>query len=109
MYSTALILLSVTNRTRNALSLIYPSPNDINVTQKKQEKITEYSGLRLELGRMWDCEYVAIPMVISGLGVVSLDFEKYKNSLPADISTVLCIKIALLGSEKILRLGTSNN
>ena len=27
-------------------------PNDINVSQKEQEKITKYSGLRLELGRM---------------------------------------------------------
>ena len=78
-------------------------PNDINVAQKEQEKITKYSGLRMELGRMWDCECVVIPIVISGLGVVSVDFEKYKNSLPADISTVLCIKITLLGSEKILR------
>ena len=78
-------------------------PNDINVAQKEQEKITKYSGLRLELGRMWDCECVVIPIVISGLGLVSVDFEKYKNSLPADISTVLCIKITLLGSEKILR------
>lgn len=78
-------------------------PNDINVTQKEQEKITKYSGLRMELGRMWDCECVVIPIVISGLGVVSMEFEKYINSLPADISTVLCIKIALLGSEKILR------
>ena len=78
-------------------------PNDINVTQKEQEKITKYSGLRMELGRMWNCECVIIPIVVSGLGIVSVEFEKYKNFLPADISTVLCIKIALLGSEKILR------
>ena len=57
----------------------------------------------MELGRMWNCECVIIPIVVSGLGVVSVEFEKYKNALPADISTVLCTKIALLGSEKILR------
>ena len=34
--------------------------------------------------------------------VVSVEFEKYKNMSPADISTVMCVKIALLGSEKIL-------
>ena len=78
-------------------------PNDINVSQKEQEKITKYSGLRLELGRMWDCDCVVVPIVVSGLGVVSVDFEKYKNILPADISTIMCSKIALLGSEKILR------
>ena len=52
---------------------------------------------------MWDCECVIVPIVISGLGLVSLEFEKYKNMLPADISTVMCVKIALLGSEKLLR------
>ena len=78
-------------------------PNDINVIQKEQEKITKYNGLRMELGRMWNCECVVIPIVISGMGMVSVDFEKYKNQLPADISTVMCTKIALLGSEKILR------
>ena len=78
-------------------------PNDINVTQKEQEKIGKYSGLRMELGRMWNCECVVVPIVISGLGLVSMEFEKYKNMLPADISTIMCIKITLLGSEKLLR------
>ena len=79
-------------------------PYDIDVTQKEEEKITKYSGLRLELDQMWDCKCVVIPIVISGLGVVCMDFEKYINSLP-----VLCIKIALLGSEKILRNFLSRN
>ena len=52
---------------------------------------------------MWDCECMVVPIVINGLGVVSMEFEKYKNMLPADISTDMCVKIALLGSEKILR------
>ena len=47
---------------------------------------------------------MVVPIVISGLGVVTLEFEKYKNMLPADISTVMCVKIALLGSEKLLRI-----
>ena len=55
-------------------------PNDINVSQKEQEKITKYSGLRLELGRMWDCECIVIPIVIGGLGVVSESFEKYNKA-----------------------------
>ena len=78
-------------------------PNDINVSQKEQEKITKYSGLRLELGRMWDCECTVVPIVIGGVGVVSENFEKYKAMIPADITTLMCIKITLLGSEKILR------
>ena len=78
-------------------------PNDINVSQKEQEKITKYSGLRLELGRMWDCECTVVPIVIGGVGVVSENFEKYKAMIPADITTLMCMKITLLGSEKILR------
>ena len=75
-------------------------PNDINVSEKEQEKITKYGGLRQELGRMWDCECTVIPIVIGGLGVVSENFERYKHMVPAELSTAMCIKITLLGSEK---------
>ena len=78
-------------------------PNDINVSQKEQEKVTKYAGLRMELGRMWNCECVVVPIVIGGLGVVSNNFEKYKLMVPANLSTIMCTKITLLGSEKILR------
>ena len=52
---------------------------------------------------MWDCECVVVPVVIGGLGVVSENFEKYKLMIPANLSTIMCTKITLLGSEKILR------
>ena len=78
-------------------------PNDINVSQKEQEKITKYSGLRLELGRMWDCDCSVIPIVVGSLGMVSENFDKYKDMVPAEISSLMCTKITLLGSEKILR------
>ena len=78
-------------------------PNDINVSDKEQEKITKYSGLRLELGRMWDSECVVVPVVIGGLGVVSENFERYLKMIPAELSPTMCIKTTLLGSEKILR------
>ena len=50
---------------------------------------------------------MVIPIVAGGLGVVSLDFEKYINMLPAQVLPAMCIKIALLGSEKILRASLS--
>ena len=78
-------------------------PNDINVNEKEQEKISKYSGLRVELGRMWKCDCVVIPIVVGGLGVVSNYFMKYMEMVPAKISATMCIKIALLGSEKIMR------
>ena len=60
-------------------------------------------GLRLELGRRWDCECIVIPIIIGGLDVVSESFEKYKIMVPAEISMLMCTKITLLGSKKILR------
>ena len=78
-------------------------PSDVNVLSKENEKCTKYSGLRVELGKMWDCECVVIPVVIGGLGVVSGRFLDYLNMIPADLSMELCLKITLLGSEKIMR------
>ena len=78
-------------------------PNDINVNVKEQEKLSKYCALRVELGRMWDCECVVVPVVVGGMGTVSESFERYLKMLPGDIASHMCIKITLLGSERILR------
>ena len=78
-------------------------PSDVNVNAKENEKITKYSGLRVELGKMWNCESVVIPVVIGGLGTISEKFLEYLKMIPAELSTVMCLKITLLGSEKIMR------
>ena len=78
-------------------------PSDKNVTSKENEKMAKYSGLRVELGKMWDSECVVIPVVIGGLGVISEKFQDYLKMIPADLSTEMCLKITLLGSERIMR------
>ena len=78
-------------------------PSDGNVTSKENEKITKYSGLRVELAKMWDCECTVIPIVIGGLGAISDKFVQYLDMIPANISSELCQKITLLGSELIMR------
>ena len=78
-------------------------PSDVNVTAKENEKIAKYSGLRVELSKMWECECTVIPVVIGGLGGLSEKFVDYINQIPAEISADLCQKITLLGSEKIMR------
>ena len=70
---------------------------------KENEKVAKYSGLQVELGKMWDCECVVIPVVIGGLGMISEKFQEYLKMIPADISTEMCLKITLLGSERIMR------
>ena len=78
-------------------------PSDVNVCSKENEKLTKYSGLRVELAKMWDCESVVIPVVIGGLRAVSDKFIQFINMIPAEISSALCQKITLLGSEQIMR------
>ena len=78
-------------------------PNDMNVQSKENEKVAKYSGLRAELGKMWNCECVVIPVVIGSLGVISEKFLEYLKMVPAQLSMEMCIKITLLGSEKIMR------
>ena len=43
-------------------------PSDVNVVAKENEKITKYGALRVELGKMWDCECEVVPVVVGGLG-----------------------------------------
>ena len=78
-------------------------PSDKNVTSNENEKVAKYSGLRVELGKMWDSECVVIPVVVGGLGVISEKFQDYLKMIPADLSTEMCLKITQLGSERIMR------
>ena len=78
-------------------------PSDVNVNAKENEKISKYNCLREELAKMWQSECVVIPIVIGSLGGPSEKFVVYINTIPAEISVELCLKITLLGSEKIMR------
>ena len=78
-------------------------PSDVNVNAKEQEKISKYSGLRVELGKMWNSECVVVPIVVGGLGAVSHNFTKYLGMVPAQLCAAMCIRITLLGSEKLMR------
>ena len=78
-------------------------PSDVNVATKENEKMAKYSALRVELGKMWDCECDVIPVVVGGLGAISYNFETYLKRIPAMLSKEMCLKITLLGSEKIMR------
>ena len=77
-------------------------PSDTNVKNKENEKITKYSGLPVELTKMWNSECIVVP-VVGGLGAISHNFANYLKMIPTDLSIAMCLKIALLGSEKIMR------
>ena len=78
-------------------------PNDINVHDKENEKISKYSALRVELGKMWNCRCCIVPVVIGSLGTTSCKFREYLKMIPAEVSPELCQKITVLGSEKLMR------
>ena len=78
-------------------------PSDVNVKNKENEKITKYSGLRVELAKMWNSECIVIPVVVGSLGAISHNFANYLRMIPTDLSIAMCLKITLLGSEKIMR------
>ena len=78
-------------------------PSDGNVSSKEGEKLSKYSALSAELAKMWKCECRVVPVVIGGLGAVTYKFKNYLKSIPAELSAEMCIKITLLGSEKIMR------
>ena len=78
-------------------------PSDVNVKSKENEKITKYSGLRVELSKMWNSECIIVPIVVGGLGCVSHDFGNYLKMVPGELSIAMCLKITVLGSEKIMR------
>ena len=78
-------------------------PSDVNVSKKENEKLSKYSGLRVELGKLWNCECEVVPIIIGGLGTVSGKFVDYLRMIPAELSLELCLKITVLGSERIMR------
>ncbi len=77
-------------------------PCDTNVVKKEKEKITKYQSLRAELQKMWKVDCVVIPVVVGGLGAVSRQAADYMSQIPGSPELLMCQKITLLGSRKIL-------
>ena len=78
-------------------------PNDINVVAKEAEKIAKYQPLCGELKKMWGVECDVVPVVIGGLGAVTKSVNDHLAKLPGSPKSGLCQKVAMLGSERILR------
>ena len=78
-------------------------PADSNVIKKESEKIMKYGGLKIELQRMWKMPVVVIPVVVGALGAVSVNLKRYLAGIPGVPDWKMCQKIAILGSQKIMR------
>ena len=78
-------------------------PNDINVVAKEAEKVMKYQPLCAELRKMWGMDCEVVPVIVGGLGAVSKNFRDHLAKLPGCPKGFMCQKIAMLGSERILR------
>ena len=50
-------------------------PVDNNLIVKRNEKLNNYSELRLEIARMWDKETLIVPIIIGAMGSIQNDLE----------------------------------
>ena len=88
--------------TNKCLVIDVACPVDNNLILKRNEKLDNYSELRLEIARMWDKETLIVPIIIGALGSIPNDLECNLKKL--DIYNVETLqKSVLLGTANILR------
>ena len=79
-------------------------PLDSRVRTKEREKIEKYGDLKREVATMWGMKKVTvIPVIISALGAVSKEFDKWIEKIGINLRTGHVQKTALLGTTRILR------
>ena len=61
--------------TNKCLIIDVACPVDNNLILKRNEKLDNYSELRLEIARMWDKETLIVPIIIGALGSIPNDLE----------------------------------
>ena len=88
---------------KKALVIDIACPNDINVIVKEAEKISKYQPFCAELRKLWGVDCEVVPVVVGGLGVISKNLGDHLARIPGCPKRYMCQKIAMLGSERILR------
>ena len=78
-------------------------PVDNNLILKRNEKLDNYSELRLEIARMWDKEILIVPIIIGALGSMPNDLECNLKKLDISYNIETLQKSVLLGTTNILR------
>ena len=76
---------------------------DNNLILKGNEKLDNYSELRLEIARMWDKETLIVPIFIGALGSIPNDLECNLRKLGISYNVETLQKSVLLGTANILR------
>jgi hypothetical protein len=76
---------------------------DSNVNQKEAEKILKYKDLTIEIQRMWNVKFRAIPVTMGATGTISKSFRKYVSTIPGNHEFKELQKTATLCTAHILR------
>ena len=89
--------------TKKCLIIDVACPVDNNLILKRNEKLDNYSELRLEIARMLDKETLIVPIIIGVLGSIPNDLEcnLKKSGIPCNVGTLQ--KSVLLGTANTLR------
>ena len=77
-------------------------PIDKNLTLKRNEKLDNYSELRLEIARMLDKETLIVSIIIGALGSILNDLEYYLKKLGILCNVGTLQKSVLLGIVNII-------
>ena len=93
--------------TKKCLIIDVACPVDNNLILKRNEKLDNYSELRLEIARMWDKETLIVPIIIGALGCIPNDLECNLKKLGISYNVGTLQKSVLLGTANILRKVTS--
>ena len=82
------------NNTNKCLIIDVVCPVDNNLILKRNEKLDNYSELRLEIARMWDKETLRVPIIIGALESIPNDLEwnleKFRHIIQCRNFTEVC-------------------
>ena len=68
-------------------------PVDTNVGKKEQEKVAKYTGLRVELEKMWGMNAETVPVIV---GAITRNLGHELSKIPGSPDRFMCKKISLL-------------
>ena len=95
-------IIVINKRSQEILLIDIAVPLDSNIAQKRNEKVTKYVDLALEVKQLWNAQKVTtVPVIIGALGSIHENFEKL-------IEQKMDLKINVNEMQKIVLLGTSH-
>ena len=89
--------------TKKCLIIDVVWPVDNNLILRRNEKLDNYSELRLEIARMWDKETSIVPIIIGALGSIPNNLECNLKKLGISYNVGTLQKFFLPGTANIIR------